>query len=160
MNGEDEKFEPLANAKDKLRQETSSAQAADQLRDEELATLLRHWSAPDASPALDNRTLASYRRMMDPALQKPWRRTLRTLFARPAALVAAAGMSLLMAGIFVRQFHQQRNQLQPAARQQFAVVQQMAVDNPAEGTRYSTYINLSGFKPVQPVRIHIIRKER
>lgn len=158
MSHEEENFEADPKMRETQTEESGSSQVIDQLKDPELTSLLQRWKAPNVSPALDSRMAASYRQMF-PARPQSRGSVFAMPLTRRGALVAAASMSLLLVAIFLK-IHHQKPAMQVAGQQEFPFVQQMAVDNSADGARYSTYINLSGFKPVQPVPVHISRKER
>jgi hypothetical protein len=121
--------------------------------DQELKSVLRHWSAPSTPARLDDRVMESYRQRARRSLW--WRRPM--FFwptSLPARLAAVASLCLLAFVIVQRVNHKSPETGLPL---QSSVIEGTDVEISGDQARYVTYINGSGFQPVRPVRIQIIR---
>jgi hypothetical protein len=122
--------------------------------DQELKSVLRHWSAPSAPTRLDARVMASYRQH---GRRGSWWR--RTMFfwptSLPARLAVVAGLCLL-AFVIVQQVNH-RSPETGLPLESSVIEGNDVVEISEHEARYVTYIHGSDFQPVRPVRIQIDR---
>jgi hypothetical protein len=120
---------------------------------QELKSILWHWSAPCAPTRLDARVMASYRQH---GRRGSWWR--RPMFfwptSLPARLAVVASLCLLAFVIVQRVNHRSPETGLPL---ESSVIDGNDVEFSEHEARYVTYIHGSGFQPVRPVRIQIIR---
>jgi len=127
---------------------------SDASSDQELKSVLQHWSAPSTPARLDSRVMASYRRHVS---HRPWWRRPMSFWpiSLPARLAAVASLCLLAFVIFQRGNSHKNPITRPPLES--SVIEGTEVEFSGNEARYVTYINGSGFQPVRPVRIQINR---
>jgi hypothetical protein len=150
---EDKKF-ARSEEEEALAESIGSLSGSDSLSDQELRSVLRHWSAPGTPARLDSRVMASYRRQMR---HHSWWRRPMSFWPKSVPLRLAAVASLcLLAFVIVQRGRSYRNS-RTGPSLEFSTIEGTDVEISGDEARYVTYIHGSGFEPVRPVRIQINR---
>ena len=123
--------------------------------DLELKSLLHRWSAPEAPAQLDRRVMESYRRW---AGQRRWWRRIFSTRSLPARVMAATSLCLLILALIYLRAERKGSLFGNPPRE--ALILETEVRVSGDKGEYITYINQSGFQPVQPVRVQILRRSK
>lgn len=134
------------------------------VEDPELRSVLRQWRVPEVSATLDDRIMAAYGQRINPV---PFgAQTTALPHLRPVVFAAAVILcSLISIWLILQTPHDGRLRTrQPvgvagqAHHEEFPVIQEIALEDFEGETRYFTYINLSGFQPVEAIKVRIIKR--
>jgi hypothetical protein len=121
--------------------------------DLQLKSLLQHWGAPAAPAQLDHRVMESYRRRVGQHWRR--RRIFSTPFSLPVRVMATASLCLLAFALIYLRTERKESSGKPPRE---ALIVETEVRMSRDEAKYITYISQSGFQPVQPVKVQILRR--